>query len=312
VQVPVNLISSPLNYTGGKFKLLPQLLPLFPENITTFVDLFCGGCNVAVNVKAQNYICNDSDKHLIGLLQKIKSDGSENFANNIKAVIQNFNLSDTTQNKYDFYKCSSSAGLGKYNKQYFLGLREHFNSLAKADNQYFYELFTLIVFAFNNQIRFNSEEQFNLPVGKRDFNKKMQNKLQIFSNALQEKKIKFTNKSFEKTEIDFLPENSFIYCDPPYLITTATYNEKKGWTENEERLLLSFLDKCKKKNIRFALSNVLSTDGKENQILKNWVSENDYFCHHLNYSYKNSNYHKKSSKIKTDEVLITNYEVQNG
>ena len=24
------LIKSPLNYTGGKFKLLPQILPLFP------------------------------------------------------------------------------------------------------------------------------------------------------------------------------------------------------------------------------------------------------------------------------------------
>ena len=27
------MIQSPLNYTGGKFKLLPQILPLFPQNI---------------------------------------------------------------------------------------------------------------------------------------------------------------------------------------------------------------------------------------------------------------------------------------
>lgn len=37
------LIKSPLNYTGGKFKLLPQILPLFPNEINTFVDLFGGG-----------------------------------------------------------------------------------------------------------------------------------------------------------------------------------------------------------------------------------------------------------------------------
>lgn len=37
------LIKSPLNYTGGKFKLLPQILPLFPNDINTFVDLFGGG-----------------------------------------------------------------------------------------------------------------------------------------------------------------------------------------------------------------------------------------------------------------------------
>ena len=38
-----DLIKSPLNYTGGKFKLLPQILPLFPNDINTFVDLFGGG-----------------------------------------------------------------------------------------------------------------------------------------------------------------------------------------------------------------------------------------------------------------------------
>ena len=39
------MIQSPLNYTGGKYKLLPQILPLFPKDIDVFVDLFCGGCN---------------------------------------------------------------------------------------------------------------------------------------------------------------------------------------------------------------------------------------------------------------------------
>ena len=33
-------IKSPLNYTGGKFKLLSQIVPLLPQNINTFVDLF--------------------------------------------------------------------------------------------------------------------------------------------------------------------------------------------------------------------------------------------------------------------------------
>lgn len=34
---------SPFNYIGGKYKLLPQLLPLFPKDAETFVDLFAGG-----------------------------------------------------------------------------------------------------------------------------------------------------------------------------------------------------------------------------------------------------------------------------
>lgn len=36
-------IKSPLNYVGGKFKLLPQLMPLFPQNISKFIDIFGGG-----------------------------------------------------------------------------------------------------------------------------------------------------------------------------------------------------------------------------------------------------------------------------
>ena len=50
------LIKSPLNYVGGKYKLLPQILPLFPDNINTFVDLFGGGFNVGINVKANKII----------------------------------------------------------------------------------------------------------------------------------------------------------------------------------------------------------------------------------------------------------------
>ena len=47
------MIASPLNYTGGKFKLLTQILPLFPNRINTFVDLFSGGCNVGLNVRSK-------------------------------------------------------------------------------------------------------------------------------------------------------------------------------------------------------------------------------------------------------------------
>ncbi|MCA6072598.1 MAG: DNA adenine methylase, partial [Endomicrobium sp.] len=39
-------IKSPLNYVGGKYKILPQIIPLFPKDINCFVDLFAGGANV--------------------------------------------------------------------------------------------------------------------------------------------------------------------------------------------------------------------------------------------------------------------------
>lgn len=61
------MIQSPLNYTGGKYKLLPQILPLFPKDIDVFVDLFCGGCNVGINVDCNWVIYNDLNENLLYL-----------------------------------------------------------------------------------------------------------------------------------------------------------------------------------------------------------------------------------------------------
>lgn len=66
------MIKSPLNYTGGKYRLLPQILPLFPQKIDRFIDLFCGGCNVGCNVIANEIIFNDNDARLIKLLKVLQ------------------------------------------------------------------------------------------------------------------------------------------------------------------------------------------------------------------------------------------------
>ena len=53
-------IKSPLNYIGGKTKILDQIIPLFPSKINNFVDLFAGGCNVGINVNADKVWFNDN------------------------------------------------------------------------------------------------------------------------------------------------------------------------------------------------------------------------------------------------------------
>ena len=73
--------------------------------------------------------------------------------------------------------------------------------------------------------------------------------------------------------------------------------------------LLNYLDKLNNRGIRFALSNVLQSKGKENKILLDWVNRNigRYRVIYLDYTYANSNYHTKDRTSKTDEVLIVNY-----
>ena len=213
---------------------------------------------------------------------------------------------------YDFYKCDSSKGLGSYNKDKFIKLRTDFNQKRLNENYdyyYYVMLYVLIVYAFNNQIRFNAKGEFNLPVGKRDFNDNMKNKLSNFIDKIKEQNCEFTCLDFRKFDVSMLTSDDFVYIDPPYLITCATYNEKDGWTENDEKDLLKFLDQLDKNGIRFGLSNVLRSKGKENNILIAWLNQSGYKYRtiNLNYSYSNSNYHIKDKNSNSEEVLIINY-----
>lgn len=296
-------IKSCLNYTGGKFRLLKQLLPLFPKKIDTFVDIFCGGANVALNVDSNRTICNDYNKQLIELFNYIKIKDIEFLLDSIFSIIDSYGLSKSDEFGYEYYNCDSSKGLGKYNKPKYMKLRDDFNSNETLELDKCLYFYTLIVYGFNNQIRFNKKNKFNNPVGKRDFNKRTQENLRNFHEVINSKDIIFSNKDFKDFDVSNLTSKDFLYADPPYLITTASYNEQNAWTLDDEKSLLGFLDNLNGNNVNFALSNVLESKGKENKLLKTWAKS--YNVNFLNYDYNNSNYQTK--KGKSVEVLICNY-----
>lgn len=301
------IIPSALNYTGGKYKLLPQILPFFPKDADKVVDLFCGGCNVGINVNCNKVQFNDSNKYLMGLLDTFRRLSKEEVFQWLYSAIEKYNLSLVSENGYEYYGCESSKGLGEYNKEGYNKLRKDFNSRTEQDDEYFLMLYLLIVYSFNNQLRFNKKGEFNLPVGKRDFNAKMQEKLAVFLDRIKSGDYGFTNGDFREISLDDFTDKSFFYVDPPYLITCATYNEQDGWTEDDEYDLLSYLEQLDKKGIRFALSNVLESKGKKNQILADWIKRNENFkAIQLDYDYSNSNYHTKREGV-TREVLVVNY-----
>lgn len=279
-------VKSPLNYTGGKSKLLPQILPLFPDKVGTFIDLFCGGCNVGSNVNADKVIYNDYMSQIIELFKNWKDNNLEDTIQYIETQIEKFNLS-------------------KQNQEGFLELRKQYN-----EHRDIRDLFVLVAYAFNHQIRFNSKGEYNMPFGKdrSEYNKNMKTNLINFITRIQEQDSTFLNKSFDELNVEEFTKDTFVYADPPYLITVASYNENGGWNEQMEYKLLEYLDKCTENGIKFALSNVLEMNDKSNDILKKWAQEKGYNIHHLNYTYGNCNYHKLDKTVGlTDEVLITNY-----
>ena len=283
-------VCSPMNYIGGKYKLLPQIIPLFPKKIRTFVDLFCGGCNVGINVRAQKVVFNDNLSYLIDLYKTFNTLDINEILSHIESRIVQYNLSKTNE---DGYK----------------ELRKLYN---KERNPL--DLFVLVAFSFNHQIRFNNSHEFNNPFGRErsSFNPKMKSNLYTFLKVLQNKSSEFVCFNFDKFDFSVYTDEDFVYCDPPYLITTGTYNDGKrgftGWNDNEEIKLLNILSQLNDKNIKFGLSNVLTHKGKQNDILVEWVECNNFYVTHLNKNYSNSNYHTSDRNSQnTDEVLITNY-----
>ena len=295
-----NFIKSPLNYTGGKFRILNQIFPLFPKDITTFVDIFCGGLNVGINVQSKTIIANDECRQIIQLYEYFIKTPKNRILSKIINIIKKNELSNTSENGYEKYNTNSYDGVAKYNKQKHLFLKDKYNQSKKKDPILFY---VLIIFSFNNQIRFNSKGEFNLPVNKRDFTNNMQKNLDEFINKIQSKKFILSSKDYRDLEIK---KDYFVYLDPPYLITNASYNESGGWKTNDEIDLLQYIDDLNKKGVRFALSNVFENKGRENKLLIDWSKK--YNIHFLKRSYSNANYQvKNKGSNTTKEVLITNY-----
>lgn len=283
-------IPSPMNYIGGKYKLIPQLFPIFPKEVDTFVDLFCGGANIGVNVSANKILLNDNLTFLIDLYNCFLSNSIDETIAYIETRIANYGLSLTNQEGY-------------------LSLREEYNL-----NRNPLDLFVLVAYSFNHQIRFNNKHQFNCPFGKNRsrYNQNIKNNLISFINSIQSKNVFFSSLNFDEFDFSQLGKNDFVYADPPYLITTGTYNDGKrgftGWNESTEKQLLEILTMLDHSRIKFGLSNVIHHKGKTNQILLSWIEENGYHINYLNKDYSNCNYHTlDKSKDASVEVLVTNY-----
>lgn len=304
------ILPSPFNYSGGKYKLLPQILPLFPPHISKFIDLFCGGANVGINTNCENVIFYDNNTHLINLYNTLQKLDKAYIFDTIDKLIANYQLTRSSELGYAYYHSNSPKGLAAVNKPGFEKLRIDFNNYSYQDDFYYLMLYVLIIYSFNNQIRFNREGKFNLPVGKRDLNNKMRLKLSKFIDRLHQSQYSFVQQDFRLLAVDSLPADTFIYADPPYLITCASYNEQNSWSQSLEYDLLNLLDKVHRQGLKFALSNVIKNKGKENEVLKAWLTTNrsSYRIHYLQYNYANSNYHTKDRQPdSTTEVLITNY-----
>lgn len=264
--------------------MLLQIIPLFPKDIDTFIDLFGGGFNVGININSNKILYNDINLSVVKILECFLHNSTDEIINQIEKLILKYQLTKT-------------------NKEGYLECRKDFN---KSINKNHLHLYTLICYAFNNQIRFNAKGEYNMPFGKNrsSFNPSLRQKLIKFCDAIHSKDCFFTNSDFrDYADMSFDNKKVFVYCDPPYLNSVATYNEHNGWSEKDEEDLLQMLINFDFQGIKWALSNNISINPK----LIKFADVNNFKIHNLQVSYKNCSYHKKDKSDTDKEVLITNY-----
>jgi DNA adenine methylase len=262
---------SPLFYVGDKYKLVREIKTYFPTTINRFVEPFVGGGSVFLNVNANEYLLNDIDSYVIDIHKFLTSyiDKEEHFFKLIFSIIEKYNLS------FSYKKDIIPIELRQqYKKTYFANFnKQNFNQL-KADYNNSKErnialLYVLLIYGFNRMLRFNSKNEYNLPVGNVDFNANVYNALSDYFKLNSTKKTNWHCQDFEHFLGSIVyQKNDFVYLDPPYLITFSEYN--KLWNEDTEEKLLQVLDNLNKKGVKFAISNVTHYKEKENRKFIEW------------------------------------------
>ncbi len=302
------IVRSPLNYTGNKKRLVGEIIPLLPTpgaDHQRFVDVFSGSMTVGMNAGYARAAFNDRQVDVMGLGALFATTPYSEILAQVEGIIAEYGLSDSQAHGYDAYGANSSNGLGQVNKDAYLRLRDHFNRTDPADRRRPYVFFTLVVFGFNNQIRYNRSGEFNMPVGKRDFNSRVRRNLFDTVTRMHALEPDLWTLDFRDV-FGKLATTDLVYCDPPYLLGTAPYNEQNAWTVDDETDLLDELAKFAARGGTFGLSNVLTHKGSEHSQLSDWAAAHDFVVHILDYSYANSSYQRKDRNA-SREVLITNW-----
>lgn len=224
-----------LKWAGGKFKVLPHILPL--TNIATqYIEPFSGSLSVALNVKAPALTLNDINSDLIELYKVLISEG-DSFIDDCE---QYFIECNTEEMYYVNRQLFNSTQDRRLKSILFLYLNRH---------------------SFNGLTRYNKKGEYNVPYGKYKSpyfpREEMRKFREVFRNKML---LRMTSCDFEDSSLyQNLNDRTVVYFDPPYIPLSATSNftdyTTEGFTNSDQIRLRDFALRLKKYGAKVIISN---------------------------------------------------------
>jgi DNA adenine methylase len=207
----------PFKIQGIKSKIVPLIKAnVRVDDFSTWIEPFMGSGVVGLNIAPKKAIFADLNPHIINFYNKLK--GKE---------ITSFTVREFLQEQ--------GAMLSEKGGEYYYSVRERFNN-----NHNPLDFLFLNRSCFNGMIRFNKSNGYNVPYGHKPqrfakaYITKITNQVKHFEEMLHESDWSFICQPFEDT-IAMADNDSFIYCDPPYIGRHVDYYD--SWDEAQETKL---------------------------------------------------------------------------
>ena len=242
------VIGSPIRWAGSKKKLLNEMLEkTFKRNKDNYIECFLGSAVVLLNVLNnkeelgyKHFYVNDINSNIINFFTMLQKK-PKYLIENINTIINNYNSIDMQKKSELFYD-----------------IRKKFNNSNSSNEKSIYFYF-LMKAGFNGVYRENSKGEFNVPFGKKE--KILVQEENLFDISKLLKDVEFYNLPFEEflmlMKEKGILNNSFVYCDPPYLPDDMlVYQKQMLYTKeafNHEEFF-KMVNSLKIKNVMISMS----------------------------------------------------------
>ena len=197
-----------IKWSGSKRSQSSELIKMFPQNINTYYEPFCGGCSMLrclleSGINVDKYVCSDVNKDLINLWNEIK--------NNPSRVILSYDK---------HWEKLNSTNDRSLKRKYFEEVRSVFNKTHDPCDFMFIMRTTT-----NGMPRYNKNGEFNNSFHiTRDgiHPDKLSKIIDEWSDLLNKYDVTFMNIDYSII-FNNAKRGDFLYLDPPYANTKGMY-----------------------------------------------------------------------------------------